>query len=200
MVILLPILFLPLTSTLILLADDEIVMSKPAALGAVDPQLGQSPAASLLKVVEQKSIAEIDDQTLSHDSGQRSRVTCFSGACPSSRTLYPPTVRAHSLAKETPTRSPVSKDLGAAASLLTMPNKSAVRAVAAYRSHHRASRNWIGMRHPLIVLGTPRRERSHHDFNYLSAGRLGAYLVGPLTKSDHRGIAGPRSSKNVVRR
>ena len=30
----------------------------------VDPQLGQSPAASLLKVVEQKPIAEIDDQTL----------------------------------------------------------------------------------------------------------------------------------------
>ena len=52
--------------TLILLAADEIVMSKHAVLGPVDPQLGQSPAASLLKVVEQKQkpIAEIDDQTL----------------------------------------------------------------------------------------------------------------------------------------
>ena len=50
--------------TLILLAADEIVMSKHAVLGPVDPQLGQSPAASLLKVVEQKPIAEIDDQTL----------------------------------------------------------------------------------------------------------------------------------------
>ena len=51
--------------TLILLAADEIVMSKHAVLGPVDPQLGQSPAASLLKVVEQKKpIAEIDDQTL----------------------------------------------------------------------------------------------------------------------------------------
>jgi len=50
--------------TLILLAADEIVMSKHAVLGPVDPQLGQSPAASLLKVVEQKPIADIDDQTL----------------------------------------------------------------------------------------------------------------------------------------
>jgi ClpP class serine protease len=50
--------------TLISLAADEIIMSKHAVLGPVDPQLGQSPAASLLKVVEQKPIAEIDDQTL----------------------------------------------------------------------------------------------------------------------------------------
>ena len=50
--------------TLISLAADEIVMSKHAVLGPIDPQLGQSPAASLLKVVEQKPIAEIDDQTL----------------------------------------------------------------------------------------------------------------------------------------
>ena len=50
--------------TLIALSADEIVMSAHAVLGPVDPQLGQSPAASLLKVVEQKPIAEIDDQTL----------------------------------------------------------------------------------------------------------------------------------------
>jgi ClpP class serine protease len=50
--------------TLIALAADEIVMSRYAVLGPVDPQLGQSPAASLLKVVEQKPIAEIDDDTL----------------------------------------------------------------------------------------------------------------------------------------
>jgi ClpP class serine protease len=50
--------------TLISLAADEIIMSKHAVLRPVDPQLGQSPAASLLKVVEQKPIAEIDDQTL----------------------------------------------------------------------------------------------------------------------------------------
>src|SRR6266478_6138545 len=50
--------------TLICLAANEIVMSPHAVLGPVDPQLGQMPAASLIKVVEQKPIAEIDDQTL----------------------------------------------------------------------------------------------------------------------------------------
>jgi ClpP class serine protease len=50
--------------TLIALAADQIVMSPHAVLGPVDPQLGQNPAASLIKVVEQKPIAEIDDQTL----------------------------------------------------------------------------------------------------------------------------------------
>ena len=50
--------------TLIALAADEIVMSKHAVLGPIDPQLGQSPAASLIKVVEQKPIADIDDETL----------------------------------------------------------------------------------------------------------------------------------------
>ncbi len=50
--------------TLIALAADEIVMCEHAVLGPVDPQLGQTPAASVLKVVEQKPIAEIDDQTL----------------------------------------------------------------------------------------------------------------------------------------
>jgi ClpP class serine protease len=50
--------------TLIALAADEIIMSRHAVLGPIDPQLGQSPAASLIRVVEQKPIAEIDDQTL----------------------------------------------------------------------------------------------------------------------------------------
>lgn len=50
--------------TLIALAADEIIMSPHAVLGPVDPQLGQFPAASLLKVVAQKPIAEVDDQTL----------------------------------------------------------------------------------------------------------------------------------------
>jgi ClpP class serine protease len=50
--------------TLVALAADEIVMSPHAVLGPVDPQIGQSPAASLLKVVQRKPIAEIDDQTL----------------------------------------------------------------------------------------------------------------------------------------
>jgi ClpP class serine protease len=45
--------------TLIALGADEIVMSKHAVLGPVDPQLGEYPAASLLQV-----ISEIDDKTL----------------------------------------------------------------------------------------------------------------------------------------
>jgi len=50
--------------TMIALAADEIVMTSHAVLGPVDPQLGQCPAASLLRVVQQKPIAEISDQTL----------------------------------------------------------------------------------------------------------------------------------------
>lgn len=50
--------------TLIALAADEIVMCRHSVLGPIDPQLGQSPAASILKVIEQKPIAEIDDETL----------------------------------------------------------------------------------------------------------------------------------------
>src|SRR3982074_968684 len=50
--------------TLIALAADEIIMSPHAVLGPVDPQPGQFPAASLLKVGSRKPMAEVDDQTL----------------------------------------------------------------------------------------------------------------------------------------
>jgi ClpP class serine protease len=50
--------------TLIPLAADEIVMSDHAVLGPVDPQLGQYPAVSLLKAVEEKSKDKLDDETL----------------------------------------------------------------------------------------------------------------------------------------
>jgi ClpP class serine protease len=50
--------------TLIALAADEIVMSPHATLGPVDPQIGEYAAASILRVVEQKSINEIDDRTV----------------------------------------------------------------------------------------------------------------------------------------
>ncbi len=50
--------------TLIALAADEIVMGEHAVLGPVDPQLGQQPAASILKVLEQKPAEKVDDQTL----------------------------------------------------------------------------------------------------------------------------------------
>jgi ClpP class serine protease len=50
--------------TMLALASDEIIMDANAVLGPVDPQLGNFPAASILKVVEDKPIGEIDDQTL----------------------------------------------------------------------------------------------------------------------------------------
>lgn len=50
--------------TLIALAADEIVMCEDAVLGPVDPQLGQFPAASLLRAVARKPIHTVDDQTL----------------------------------------------------------------------------------------------------------------------------------------
>lgn len=50
--------------TLIALAADEIIMSEHAVLGPVDPQLGEWPAASLVKVVRAKPVSEIDDETL----------------------------------------------------------------------------------------------------------------------------------------
>ncbi len=50
--------------TLISLAADEIVMCEHSVLGPVDPQLGQLPAASIIRAVEQKPIEKVDDQTL----------------------------------------------------------------------------------------------------------------------------------------
>ena len=50
--------------TLIALAADEIVMDENAVLGPVDPQLGQYPAASVLKVLERKDPKDVDDETL----------------------------------------------------------------------------------------------------------------------------------------
>lgn len=50
--------------TLISLAADEIVMDENAVLGPMDPQLGEYPAASVLKVLEKKDINEVDDKTI----------------------------------------------------------------------------------------------------------------------------------------
>ncbi len=50
--------------TLIALAADEIVMDKHAVLGPVDPQMGQSPAASLVKVIKSKPIEKVDDNSI----------------------------------------------------------------------------------------------------------------------------------------
>jgi ClpP class serine protease len=50
--------------TLIALATSQIVMDENAVLGPVDPQLGQQAAASIIKVLESKPIAEVDDETI----------------------------------------------------------------------------------------------------------------------------------------
>jgi ClpP class serine protease len=50
--------------TLLALAADEIVMDRNAVLGPVDPQVGQYPAVSILKVLDRKEINEVDDETL----------------------------------------------------------------------------------------------------------------------------------------
>ena len=49
---------------MIALAADEVVMDENAVLGPVDPQIGQSPAASVLTVLDRKKPEDIDDQTL----------------------------------------------------------------------------------------------------------------------------------------
>jgi ClpP class serine protease len=50
--------------TLLAMASDEIMLDENAVLGPVDPQLGNMPAASLVKVVKMKPLSEIEDQTL----------------------------------------------------------------------------------------------------------------------------------------
>jgi ClpP class serine protease len=50
--------------TLLALAADEILLDENAVLGPVDPQVGQWPAASIIKVAESKPIERVDDETL----------------------------------------------------------------------------------------------------------------------------------------
>ena len=50
--------------TLLALAADEIIMDPNAVLGPVDPQIGQMPAASIIKVLERKDLKDMDDQTI----------------------------------------------------------------------------------------------------------------------------------------
>lgn len=50
--------------TLIALAADEILLDENAVLGPVDPQIAQYPASSIVRVLRDKPIADIDDQTI----------------------------------------------------------------------------------------------------------------------------------------
>src|SRR5690349_9997431 len=61
--------------TLIALAADEIVMDAHAVLGPVDPQIGDMPAASIVKVVEVKGPKNVADELLIlADMAQKARV------------------------------------------------------------------------------------------------------------------------------
>jgi ClpP class serine protease len=50
--------------TMLALAADEIVMDENAVLGPIDPQIGDKPAVSLLKLVESKPKDKLSDETL----------------------------------------------------------------------------------------------------------------------------------------
>lgn len=50
--------------TLLALAADEILMDNAAVLGPVDPQLGDMPAASIVRVAQKKPVENLDDRTL----------------------------------------------------------------------------------------------------------------------------------------
>lgn len=50
--------------TLLALAADEILMDDNAVMGPVDPQVGGYPAASLMRIVTEKSPADLEDETL----------------------------------------------------------------------------------------------------------------------------------------
>jgi ClpP class serine protease len=50
--------------TLLALAADEILMDTAAVLGPVDPQLGDMPAASIVRVAQKKPVENLEDRTL----------------------------------------------------------------------------------------------------------------------------------------
>lgn len=50
--------------TLLCMAADEVLMDENAVLGPVDPQLGEYPAASILKTISKKEPKDIEDKTM----------------------------------------------------------------------------------------------------------------------------------------
>ena len=61
--------------TLLALTADEIVMDPHAVLGPVDPQIGDLPAASIIKLLELKRPAQVSDEMLvMADIAQKARV------------------------------------------------------------------------------------------------------------------------------
>src|SRR6195256_2729932 len=86
--------------TLIALAADEIVMCEHSVLGPVDPQLGDSPAASLIKVVGEKPVAKIDDRTLVLADVGRKAIAQVKQAASELLTRRLPAEQAHTIAEK----------------------------------------------------------------------------------------------------
>jgi ClpP class serine protease len=86
--------------TLIALAADEIVMCEHSVLGPIDPQLGESPAASLIKVVEEKPVAKVDDRTLIMADVGRKAITQVKQAASELLTRRLPAEQATALAEK----------------------------------------------------------------------------------------------------
>jgi ClpP class serine protease len=86
--------------TLVALAADEIVMCEHSVLGPIDPQLGESPAASLIKVVEEKPVAKVDDRTLIMADVGRKAITQVKQAASELLTRRLPAEQATALAEK----------------------------------------------------------------------------------------------------
>jgi len=86
--------------TLIALAADEIVMCGHSVLGPIDPQLGESPAASLIKVTEQKPKERIEDRTLVMADVGRKAITQVKQAASELLTRRLPAEKASELAEK----------------------------------------------------------------------------------------------------
>src|SRR4030088_173910 len=88
--------------TLVALAADEIVMCEHSVLGPIDPQLGESPASSLIKVIADKPVAKIDDKTLILADVGRKAITQVKQAASELLTRRVPAEKAGALADKAP--------------------------------------------------------------------------------------------------
>jgi ClpP class serine protease len=86
--------------TLIALAADEIVMCEHSVLGPIDPQLGDSPAASLISVIEKKPVAKIEDRTLVLADVGRKAIAQVKQAASELLTRHLPAEQANALAEK----------------------------------------------------------------------------------------------------
>src|ERR1700687_592120 len=117
--------------TLIALAADEIVMCEHSVLGPIDPQLGESPAASLIKVVEEKPVAKVDECKLIMTDVGRKAITQVKQAPSELLTRRLPAEQATALAEKLatgtwthdyPLFASIAKELGLPVST-EMPNE-----------------------------------------------------------------------------